>query len=84
MYPVTRFVLWMLSHLPFAFFHALSWGIAKLMFYGIGYRKEVIEQNLAIAFPKKSETERKRLTKDFYVRFTDTFLESIKMLSLSN
>jgi len=84
MYPVTRFVLWMLSHLPFAFFHALSWGIAKLMFYGIGYRKEVIEQNLAIAFPEKSETERKRLTKDFYVRFTDTFLESIKMLSLSN
>jgi KDO2-lipid IV(A) lauroyltransferase len=84
MYPITRAVLWVLSLLPFAFFHALSWGVARLLYNVIGYRKEVVLQNLAIAFSDKSEGERKKLAKEFYLRFTDTFLESIKMLSLSN
>jgi len=84
MYPITRAVLWVLSLLPFAFFHALSWGVARLLYHVIGYRKEVVLQNLAIAFSDKSEGERKKLAKEFYLRFTDTFLESIKMLSLSN
>lgn len=79
---VTGFILWLLSYLPFAFFHALSWGAARLLFYVIGYRKEVILQNLAIAFPDRSQAERVAIAKAFYLRFTDTFLESIKMLSL--
>jgi KDO2-lipid IV(A) lauroyltransferase len=81
---VTGFILWLLSYLPFAFFHALSWGAARLLYYVIGYRKEVVLHNLAIAFPDLSETKRKEIAKAFYLRFTDTFLESIKMLSLSN
>ncbi|NBR37450.1 MAG: lipid A biosynthesis acyltransferase [Chitinophagales bacterium] len=81
---VTGYVLWLLSHLPFAFFHALSWGAARLLYYVIGYRKEVVLHNLAIAFPDLSEAKRKEIAKAFYLRFTDTFLESIKMLSLSN
>ena len=81
---VTGYVLWLLSHLPFAFFHALSWGAARLLYYVIGYRKEVVLHNLAIAFPDVSEAKRKEIAKAFYLRFTDTFLESIKMLSLSN
>ena len=83
MYPITRFVLWMLSHLPFAFFHALGWGVSRLLFHVVGYRKEVVLSNLSLAFPEKSEAERKKLAKEFYLRFTDTFLESIKLLSLS-
>jgi len=84
MYLLVRSVLWALSLLPFVFFHVLSWGVARFLFYIIGYRKEVVLQNLAIAFPEKSEVERNKLAKEFYLRFTDTFLESIKMLSLSN
>lgn len=84
MYPVTRVVLWAISHLPFAFFHALSWVAARFLFYVIRYRKDVVLQNLAIAFPEKSKAERNRLASDFYLRFTDTFLESVKMLSMSN
>ncbi len=84
MYPLVRFTLWLLSFLPFAFFHALSWGVARLLFYVIGYRKAVVLQNLSIAFPEKSESEKEKIALDFYLRFTDTFLESIKMLSLTN
>jgi KDO2-lipid IV(A) lauroyltransferase len=84
MFPVIRVKLWALSLMPFAFFHAFSWIVARFLFYVIGYRKQVVLQNLAIAFPTRSDKEINRIARDFYLRFTDTFLESIKMLSLSN
>jgi KDO2-lipid IV(A) lauroyltransferase len=40
--------------------------------------------NLAIAFPEKSLTERKAIAKKFYRNFVDTMLESIKLLSASD
>jgi KDO2-lipid IV(A) lauroyltransferase len=39
--------------------------------------------NLAIAFPDKSDEERKKIAKKFYRYFTDTFLESVKFISIS-
>ncbi len=39
--------------------------------------------NLAIAFPQKTEQERKGIAKQFYKNLIDTFLESIKLLSIS-
>ena len=39
--------------------------------------------NLAIAFPDKSNEERKKIAKKFYRYFTDTFLESVKFISIS-
>lgn len=40
-------------------------------------------QNLAIAFPEKSFEERKRIAKQFYKNLIDTFVESIKFISIS-
>jgi KDO2-lipid IV(A) lauroyltransferase len=39
--------------------------------------------NLAIAFPEKSERERKQIAKKFYHNFLDAFIESIKFISIS-
>ena len=36
----------------------LSDGIAGLIYHVLGYRKEVVMQNLLIAFPEKTEKER--------------------------
>lgn len=36
--------------------------------------------NLLIAFPEKTEQERKRIAKNFYHNLTDTFIETIKFL----
>jgi KDO2-lipid IV(A) lauroyltransferase len=47
------------------------------------YRKGVVLSNLAIAFPEKSGEERKKIAKDFYLNFTDTLFETIKMISIS-
>lgn len=37
--------------------------------------------NLSIAFPQKSENERKIIAKKFYKNFTDSFIETIKLFS---
>ncbi len=39
--------------------------------------------NLKIAFPQKTEKERKRIAKKFYHNLVDTFIETIKMVSAS-
>ncbi len=39
--------------------------------------------NLLIAFPEKTEKERTRIAKDFYHQFLDTFIETIKLLSVN-
>ena len=40
--------------------------------------------NLLIAFPEKTEQERVTIAKDFYHNFLDTFIETIKFISLSD
>ncbi len=39
--------------------------------------------NLLIAFPEKTEKERIRIAKDFYHNLIDSFVESIKLISIS-
>lgn len=53
------------------------------MYYVVGYRKKVVMNNLAIAFPEKTEKEKTVIAKQFYKNLVDTFIESIKLLSLS-
>ena len=49
----------------------------------IGYRKEIVFYNLAIAFPEKTHEERKKIAKQFYKNLIDTLIETIKLLSIS-
>jgi KDO2-lipid IV(A) lauroyltransferase len=53
------------------------------MYHVAGYRKEVVFSNLAIAFPEKTFNERKKIAKQFYRNLIDTFIETIKLLSIS-
>jgi KDO2-lipid IV(A) lauroyltransferase len=54
-----------------------------IIYYVRGYRKEVVLNNLKIAFPEKTDKERIHIAKNFYRNFTDTFIESIKLISAS-
>ena len=53
------------------------------MYYVFGYRKSVVFKNLSIAFPEKSEAEKVKIAKGFYKLFIDTFIETIKLISIS-
>ena len=52
-----------------------------LTFRVFGYRRKVIHANLKIAFPEKSEDERKKIARQFCHQFVDNFIETIKLLS---
>lgn len=54
------------------------------MYYVFGYRKKVVFGNLDIAFPEKTVKEKQCIAKKFYRNLIDTFIETIKMLSISD
>jgi Kdo2-lipid IVA lauroyltransferase/acyltransferase len=83
MYYVIYGFLWLISLLPFRVLYFFSDCIYGLVFYIFKYRKEVVMKNLSIAFPEKSEQERKRIAKQFYHNLIDTFIESLKFITLS-
>lgn len=83
MYYIIYPLLYVVSLLPFFILYAISDFIALLLYHIIGYRKKVVMNNLTIAFPDKSKEERIRIAKKFYQYFTDTFIESLKFISIS-
>jgi KDO2-lipid IV(A) lauroyltransferase len=83
MYYIVKGFLWLLSLLPFRVLYFLSDCIYGLIFYVFKYRRAVVLNNLAIAFAEKTEKERYKIAKQFYHNLIDTFLESIKFITLS-
>ncbi len=58
--------------------------IIRLVLFGIfKYRRQVIVSNLNLAFPEKSELEKNKIRKSFEQHFCDVFIESLKLLSIS-
>lgn len=84
MYYLVYGFLYLASLLPFFILYLLSDFISLLMNHVFGYRKKVVMANLAVAFPEKSLEDRKRIAVRFYKNFVDTFIETIKLLSLSD
>lgn len=76
-------IFYLLSLLPLKVLYFLGDGIYALVYYVFGYRKKVVMSNLTIAFPNKTEKEKIRIAKNFYHRFIDTFIETIKLISIS-
>lgn len=54
-----------------------------LLYFVVGYRKEVVKENLTKAFPQKTALEISILQKQFYRYFCDLFLETFKTLTIS-
>lgn len=72
-----------LSLLPLPLLYWLS-DFAYLIVYKIsGYRKKVVFENLANAFPDKSVAERKKIAAKFYHFMTDLMVEILWCFSLS-
>lgn len=82
MYYLIYIPLYVLSLLPLRVLYLLSDLVSFFLFRVFGYRRNVIEGNLAIAFPEKTETERKAIARKFHRNFTDSFIETIKCLSV--
>jgi KDO2-lipid IV(A) lauroyltransferase len=82
-FAITYPFIYLLSRLPMRVLYVLSDFFFFLMFNIIGYRKIVVLENLKLAFPEKSEEERKKIAKDFFRHLTDLIMESVKAFSIS-
>ena len=81
MYYIIYPPLYLLSLLPLRVLHFFSDILYFLVYTVFGYRKKVVLANLAIAFPNKSEVERKTIARKFYRNFIDNFIEAVKLIS---
>jgi KDO2-lipid IV(A) lauroyltransferase len=81
MYYVVYGLLYLLSLLPLRVLYLVSDFACLIIYYVAGYRKNVVFHNLSIAFPDKTEQERKQIAKKFYRNFTDNFIETMKLIS---
>lgn len=83
MYYLVYPFMYLISLLPFPILYGISDFFAYLLNHVIKYRKDIVLNNLKIAFPEKTEAERILIAAQFYQYFADSFIETIKFLSIS-
>lgn len=83
MYYIIFPLLYLVSLLPFFILYGISDFVAFLLRSVFKYRRQVVLDNLKIAFPEKTEAERKVIANKFYQYFTDSFIETLKFMSIS-
>ncbi len=76
-------ILYLISFLPFSALYHISDFLNLILFRFIGYRKDVIYQNLKNSFPEKTEDEIQQIKNQFHEFFCDLIVETIKSLTIS-
>lgn len=77
-------VFYLVSLLPLRVLYVFSDIAYLIIYYIVGYRKEVVRKNLSNSFPDKPEAELKEIEQKFYRWLCDYFNETIKLLSISD
>lgn len=72
-----------LSWLPLFIHRSLANILCFVLYRIVGYRKDVVHQNLINSFPSKTTQEIETIEKKFYLNLSDIFMESFKMISIS-
>ena len=73
----------LLSRLPLSVLYGISNFLYFLLLYVIRYRRRVVDENLRLSFPERSDRERRQIARRFYRNLTDLLVETIKMPTLS-
>lgn len=76
-------IIRILARCPWWMLYGISSGLAWLMYWIVGYRRKVVMGNLSLAFPEKSDSERKKIARGFYSNFADIVVEVIKSHRIS-
>lgn len=76
-------IIFLVSKLPFRLLYVLSDFIFIVIYYIIGYRKEVVRHNLELALPNLNARERKIIEKKSFQHLCDMFLETVKTMSIT-
>jgi len=74
----------LMALLPFRILFLISDCFYFIIYYVVRYRRKLVRLNLNHAFPEKSAAELRKIEKDFYRHFCDYFVETIKLLHISD
>jgi len=77
------FFLYLISLLPFWFLYLIADLLFVILYHITGYRRKVVQENLANSFPEKSDAERKLIEVKYYKYMADLMIETIKSVSMS-
>ena len=83
MYYLVYAFFYIMSLLPWRVMYIISDFIYLIVYYVVGYRKDIVMNNLLIAFPEKTFEQRKKIAKEFYKIFTDSFIEIFKLMFIT-
>ena len=70
--------IWLISRLNFTLIYIVSDILYYFLYYVISYRKNVVRENLKLAYPNKSIRERREIERKNFRNLTDIFLETFK------
>ena len=77
-------VTYVISLLPFWLLYLISDGFFLLIYYIVRYRRGIVKKNLATSFPEYDAAHLRKLERQFYHWLCDYFVETVKLLSISN
>ena len=75
--------MYLMSLLPFWILYLISDFLFVVIYYIVGYRRKVVQENLRKAFPEKSDEERHSIEKKYFKYLADLMVETIKMVTAS-
>lgn len=80
-------LIWLLKAcalLPLSVLYPISDILAWTMRHIVRYRLNVVRANLSACFPNASDADLRHIERDFYRNFADYFVETIKLLHISD
>jgi KDO2-lipid IV(A) lauroyltransferase len=77
------FFIWLITLLPLPILFVFSDFLFVILFYLVRYRRKVVMKNLRNAFPERSPGEIRSLARRFYRHLTDSFIEAVYSLNMS-
>jgi Kdo2-lipid IVA lauroyltransferase/acyltransferase len=80
-----RSALWVraIAALPWWMLYGIAHGLSSLVSSVFPYRKHVVRENLALAFPELDETGLRTLMRRYYRGFAEVLIEIVKSIRLS-
>lgn len=73
-----------LSWLPLCVLYRLSDLLYMILYHCVHYRIDVVRRNLSESYPDKTTEERLEIERGFYRQLADNFVETIKLLHISD
>lgn len=73
-----------LAWLPLPVLYGISSAMRLFVDHCLHYRRKVIRENLRSCYPEKTEAELRGIEKEFYAQLCDNFVETIKLLHISD